>query len=138
MPNSMDIYKGLQDANWNEQFLSSTSFTCICRDFRKFTFRIFYPNHIQNDNKLLLKNIFDQNDNKKVDRIISKLLRLSKYFTCSLIVIFSHNLFCACGTFLNLLLGKYNSSYSQVGNKILTCWCLFKWTHQDWWTNQVS
>ena len=35
-------------------------------------------------------------NNKKLDQIISKLLTLSKYFTCSLI------LFCTCGTFLNI------------------------------------
>ena len=35
-------------------------------------------------------------NDKKLDQIISKLLTLSKYFTCSLI------LFCTCGTFLKI------------------------------------
>ena len=34
--------------------------------------------------------------NKKLDQIISKMLTLSKYFTCSLI------LFCTCGAFLSI------------------------------------
>ena len=40
-------------------------------------------------------------NNKKLDRIISKLLTLCKYFTCSLI------LFCTCETFLNIPRGIY-------------------------------
>ena len=72
--------------------------------------------------------------NKKLDQIFSKLPTLSKYFTCSLI------LFCTCGTFLNIPRGylHYNWKYLQAINIVLTSWCLFKWTNQNWWTNQIS
>ena len=60
-------------------------------------------------------------NNKKLDQIISKLLTLSKYFTCSLI------LFCTCGTFLNIPREylHYNWWWLQAINNISTSWCLF-------------